>query len=85
MEKVFHLEVVTPEKAVFKGDVVSVTAPGELGGFQVLFNHAPFLSSLVKGKLKIRAADNTETLYQIGGGFFEVSGNNAILLAEDIA
>ncbi|MBC8042363.1 MAG: F0F1 ATP synthase subunit epsilon [Rhizobacter sp.] len=83
-DKSFHLEVVTPEEAVFKGEVVSVTAPGEEGSFQVLHSHAPLLAALSRGHLKILLPDGTKTFFHIGGGFFEVSHNNAILLAESI-
>jgi F-type H+-transporting ATPase subunit epsilon len=81
-EKTFHLEIVTPKRVVFRGEVTSLSAPGEIGGFQVLHNHAPLLSSLEIGKVKIIDAGGTEYKYAASGGFVEVRENFAILLAE---
>ncbi|MBZ4220545.1 MAG: ATP synthase F1 subunit epsilon [Chlorobium sp.] len=84
-DKSFQIEIVTPQKIHFSGEVVSVTAPGELGQFQIMRNHAPLLSSLTKGKVKLALADNTEQSFSILDGFFEVSSNKAILLTESIS
>ena len=81
-EKTFHLEIVTPKRIVFKGEVTSFSAPGVEGGFQVLHSHAPMLASLKIGKVKISEANGTESHYAISGGFIEVRENKAILLAE---
>ena len=51
--KNFNLDIVTPTKTVFSGEVQSFSAPGEAGGFQVLFDHAPFLSSITVGQVKV--------------------------------
>ena len=84
-DKGFKIEIVTPQKLYFSGEIVSVTAPGENGQFQILKNHAPFLSSLNTGKVKLALADRTEQTFSISDGFFEVSGNKAILLTESIS
>ena len=84
-EKGFHIEIVTPQKLHFSGEVVSVTAPGEDGQFQILKNHAPLLSSLKNGKVKLALADRTEQSFSISDGFLEVSSNKAILLTETIS
>jgi F-type H+-transporting ATPase subunit epsilon len=84
-DKGFQIEIVTPQKVHFSGEIVSVTAPGELGQFQVMKNHAPLLSSLTKGKVKLALADRSEQSFSILDGFFEVSGNKAILLTENIS
>ena len=81
----FNIEIVTPQKLYFSGEVVSVTAPGEEGQFQILKNHAPLLSSLKTGKVKLALADRTEQSFSISDGFLEVSGNKAILLTETIS
>ncbi len=78
----FHLDVVTPTKNVFSGNVVSVTAPGSEGQFQVLAGHAPFLSSLATGEVRVDLADKSQQTYKVSGGFFEVSANRAMLLVE---
>ena len=84
-EKGFKIEIVTPQKLYFSGEVVSVTAPGEKGQFQILKNHAPLLSSLKTGKVKLALADRTEQSFSISDGFLEVSSNKAILLTENIS
>ncbi len=81
----FNIEIVTPQKLYFSGEVVSVTAPGEDGQFQILKNHAPLLSSLKNGKVKLALADRTEQSFSISDGFLEVSSNKAILLTETIS
>jgi len=84
-DKGFQIEIVTPQKLYFSGEIESVTAPGEDGLFQVLKNHAPLLSALKAGKVKLAMADRSEQSFTISDGFFEVSSNKAILLTENIA
>jgi F-type H+-transporting ATPase subunit epsilon len=81
-EHSFSLEIIAPNRVVFQGDVTSVSAPGTRGSFQVLYNHAPFLSSLTPGPVKVKAPDGTDMVYATGGGFFEVRGNKAVVLVE---
>jgi F-type H+-transporting ATPase subunit epsilon len=81
-EKTFHLEIVTPKRVAFKGEVASFSAPGLEGGFQVLHSHAPFLSSIKIGKVKISEVGGRESQYAVSGGFVEVRENNVVLLAE---
>ncbi len=81
-DKILQLEIVTPRRVVFKGEVTSLSAPGVVGGFQVLYDHAPLLSSLKIGEVKIKEASGTEFHYAISGGFVEVRDNHIILLAE---
>ena len=49
-----QLEIVSPEAQLFSGEVSSITVPGALGSFQILNNHAPVVSTLVKGRVKIQ-------------------------------
>lgn len=81
-EKIYHLEIVTPRGMVFNSEVVSFSAPGVVGGFQVLHSHAPFLSALKIGEVKVIDANGTEYRYATSGGFVEVRDNKVILLAE---
>jgi F-type H+-transporting ATPase subunit epsilon len=81
-EKAFTLEIVTPVRVVFQGEVTSFSAPGTLGGFQVLYNHAPLLSSLGIGIIKVRDVEGRDALYATAGGFVEVKDNRAVVLAE---
>ncbi|MDI6767155.1 MAG: ATP synthase F1 subunit epsilon [Bacteroidota bacterium] len=83
-DKTFKLEIVTPTKVVFRGDVVSFTAPGVMGSFQVLHNHAPMLAEIGIGTAKLRDANGTEIVYATSGGFVDVLKNQVIMLAETI-
>ncbi len=80
--KELELEIVTPSKRAYKGLIKSVTVPGTLGSFQVLYNHAPILSSLEVGKLKIVEDSGAEKIYAISGGAVEVLDNKVLVLAD---
>ena len=82
MEKVFKLEIVTPRKVIYSGDVTSFSAPGVVGGFQVLYNHAPLLSAIMAGKVKLQDAQGKVAEYATSGGFVEVKANHVVMLAE---
>ncbi|MBW7888175.1 MAG: F0F1 ATP synthase subunit epsilon [Bacteroidetes bacterium] len=81
-EKNFHLDIVTPTKTIYSGEVQSFTAPGVIGSFQVLFNHAPLLSSIGIGEVKLTGSDGKNSHFATSGGFVEVKSNKVILLAE---
>ncbi len=80
--KNFTLDIVTPTKTVYSGEVLSFSAPGVDGGFQVLQSHAPLLAAITVGRVKLTDASGTEFHYATSGGFVEVKDNKAILLAE---
>jgi F-type H+-transporting ATPase subunit epsilon len=84
LENLIHLEIVTPSKVFFDDDVKSLTAPGFEGGFQVLPRHAPFITTLLPGKVKIVTKDNRTLLYALSGGTVEVHKSNITMLAESI-
>jgi F-type H+-transporting ATPase subunit epsilon len=77
------LEIITPDKKVYGGDVESVTFPGSQGQFQILKDHAPIVSTLAKGDLIIEASGKKETLV-VDGGVVEVSKNKILVLAEAV-
>jgi len=77
-----YLEIISPSKVGFKGNVTSVTVPGTQGSFQVLFNHAPIISSLEIGEIKIREQRENKIHFATSGGTIEVSNNKIIILAE---
>jgi len=81
-EKAFALRIIAPRGLVFEGQATSVSAPGTLGSFQVLYNHAPLLSSLEVGPLKVKDSAGVDTLYATGGGFLEVKDNHVVVLVE---
>ena len=81
-DKIFKLEIVTPKRIVFSGDVISFSAPGVVGGFQVLKSHAPLLSSITIGEVKLVDSSGKESRYATSGGFVEVHDNKVMMLAE---
>ena len=80
--KTFHLEIVTPQGMLFDADVQSFSAPGFMGAFQVLANHAPLLASLTVGEVKLSGVDGRNTRFSTSGGFVEVLGNKVVMVAE---
>lgn len=78
------LEIITPEKKVFSGEVQSVILPGKNGNFQLLKDHAPMVSTLAKGDLVYEIAGKSETLL-VDGGVIEVANNKVLVLAESIS
>jgi F-type H+-transporting ATPase subunit epsilon len=81
-DKTFKLEIVTPQRIVYNGSVVSFTAPGTVGSFQVLHNHAPLLSSIGIGQIKVVDDRGQEARYATSGGFVEVRENHVVTIAE---
>jgi F-type H+-transporting ATPase subunit epsilon len=81
-EKPFTLEIIAPDRVVFSGEATSFSAPGIEGGFQVLVNHAPLVSALDVGELKVKNIAGADTRYAASGGFVEVRNNTVIVLAE---
>jgi F-type H+-transporting ATPase subunit epsilon len=79
-----HLEILTPEKKVFEGNVISATFPGVDGSFQVLDHHAPLISLLKEGTVEYKSKDATLSV-SITGGVVEVLKNKVVLLADGIA
>jgi F-type H+-transporting ATPase subunit epsilon len=78
-----HLEIITPDKKIFEGEVESATFPGSKGAFQVLENHAALISSLSKGKVKYVQNDQVNEMI-VSGGVVEVLKNKIILLTEEV-
>jgi F-type H+-transporting ATPase subunit epsilon len=78
------LEIITPSKICFKGEVNSVTVPGTEGSFQVLKNHAPLMSTFEIGPVKIVLPDSNEKYYATGGGTVEVLNNHVLVLADSL-
>ena len=76
------LEILTPERKIFSGDVYGVQLPGITGLFEVLDKHAPLVSALKTGKLKILKDKSNTTSYNIKSGFVEVLNNKTTVLIE---
>lgn len=78
-----NLEILTPERKLFSGDVYGVQLPGITGLFEVLDRHAPLVSALKAGRLKVlKDRNNHQTFYDIQSGFVEVLNNKVTVLVE---
>ncbi len=78
----FTFRLVTPQRVVFEGPVVSIQAPGSEGYLGVLAHHAPLITMLKEGKLEMRDPSGHVTAWHVTGGFLEVSNNRASALAD---
>jgi F-type H+-transporting ATPase subunit epsilon len=76
-----HLEIITPDKKIYSGEINSVSVPGTGGRFQILKNHAPIISSLIGGKIKVEDNEGVKE-FDVKGGVVENLKNNVIILAE---
>jgi F-type H+-transporting ATPase subunit epsilon len=79
-----HLEILTPDSKVFTGDIKLIKVPGSKGSFEVMKNHAPIISTLDNGNVKIVTNDDENIIYDIKGGVIQVVKNNIIVLAESL-
>ncbi len=91
-----YLEIISPEATLFSGEVESLTLPGTNGSFQLLENHAPIVSTLQAGTVKIKgnitiaesvqnqfeSISKEETLFTISSGTIEMRDNKIILLSD---
>lgn len=76
------LEIITPSSTLFTGDVTLVQLPGIDGLFEILKSHAPLVSALKEGRVKVVDDKNQEQFFDIRGGVVEVSHDKVLLLAE---
>lgn len=78
------LEILTPEKKLYTGDVYGIQLPGITGSFEVLERHAPLVSALGKGTIKVLIDRNGQqtTHFDVAGGFIEVLENRISVLVE---
>jgi F-type H+-transporting ATPase subunit epsilon len=78
------LEILTPEKKLYSGDVYGIQLPGVDGSFEILDRHAPLIAALANGKMKVLADKTHAEHYVIEGGFVEVLNNKATVLVEGV-
>jgi F-type H+-transporting ATPase subunit epsilon len=76
------LEIITPDKKVFSGEIKLIQIPGLDGSFEVMHKHAPIISIIGQGKVKVISENGENKFFTIDGGVVEVKDNNIILLAE---
>jgi F-type H+-transporting ATPase subunit epsilon len=77
-----RVEIITPDKSLFEGNASAVTVPGIDGSLGVLDRHAPLITALKKGSVKVTSESGEETLFEINGGVAEVLNDKLIILAE---
>ncbi|MFM2385376.1 MAG: synthase subunit epsilon [Bacteroidota bacterium] len=78
------LDIITPERKIYEGDVYGIVVPGVEGYFELLDNHAPIVAAIGNGKLKVlvdKTGNNSEE-YKVSGGFVEMSSNKTMVLLE---
>lgn len=78
------LEIIAPDKKLYSGEVDLVQVPGSKGSFEILRNHAPIISTLEKGRIKIVDQKGTTTFFDVDGGVIEAKNNKIIVLAESL-
>ena len=76
------LEIITPEKEIFNGEVTSVKFPVTNGEFEILNNHAPIISTLEKGEIRVITCNKKTENFNINGGVIEMQNNKIIVLAD---
>jgi len=80
-----QLDIFTPDRKVFSGEVKLVRVPGTKSPFEILHNHAPIISTLSPGKIKVVSSDGTKTFFEVmSDGVVEVKKNTIVILAEKL-
>lgn len=77
-----NVDIITPDESLYSGDATAVTVPGIDGSLGILERHAPLISALKKGQVKVTDSSGKETTFDIDGGVAEVKDNKVIILAE---
>lgn len=77
-----YIEIITPDKKIFSGEVSLAQFPGTDGLFEILNNHAPIVSTLTKGKIKVIDSEKQTRYFEIKSGVVEMQKNKIIVLAE---
>ena len=80
-----QLEILTPQQKVFSGEAKLIKVPGSKGSFEIMKNHAPIISTLTDGKLKVETESGETLHYKTSGGVVEVKKNHVVILLETIA
>jgi len=81
-EKLLEVEIVTPQKPIFKGTAASIKLPGSLSAFQILINHAPIVSSLEPGVVQLTDESGRDFYFAVSSGFIENLNNKVSVMVE---
>ena len=76
------IEIINPDKTIYSGEAELVQLPGKDGSFEILNNHAPLISVLKEGKVKLVDKSKQTLFFDIKGGVIEVLQNKVLILAE---
>lgn len=76
------LEIISPDKSLYSGEILSIRVPGSKGSFMILNNHAPIISTLDSGVINILEKNGNKTSFEVDGGVIEAKNNKIIVLAE---
>jgi len=76
------VEIITPDAKLFEGEVSSIKLPGTNGGFEILNDHAPIISTLTAGEISIVLDKGQKESFEIQGGVIEMQNNKIIVLAD---
>lgn len=76
------LEIISPDKKLYSGEIMRIQVPGSKGSFEILKDHAPIISTLEKGIITILSHDGKKSSFEIDGGVVEAKKNKIIVLAE---
>lgn len=79
------LEILTPDKIVYEGDVTSLTVPGTMGSFQILSDHAPIISTLDQGSITVQSIQKGIETFSVKSGVVEVLDNKVMVLVEGLS
>ena len=79
------LEILTPDKIVYEGDVTSLTVPGTMGSFQILSDHAPIISTLEQGSIAVQSTQKGIETFSVKSGVVEVLDNKVMVLVEGLS
>jgi F-type H+-transporting ATPase subunit epsilon len=82
MADTFHFELISPERRLITAELAEVVIPGQEGDFTAMPNHAPFISALRPGILRIPSLNGREARFYLRGGFAEVTADETVVLAE---
>lgn len=83
-EHVLSVSIVTPQRVAYEGKALAVSVPGSHSPFQILFNHAPIISSLDIGVLRIEDHNNNITVFASREGFVEVLRNTVNIVVDEL-
>jgi F-type H+-transporting ATPase subunit epsilon len=78
-----RLEIITPVNVLYSDEVMLVQLPGAKGSFEILKGHAPIISSLTSGEIKVIDSNKKEHYFKIQGGVVECKLDNIIVLADE--